>query len=116
MTKIDFLFRQVDTMLVWYKQSEDKTKFLITINTAVVTVASSLVFVSSGKTHAAELLLDGQVSALLLVLVSLLLSFGCILRAVWAPAWLMQTRWLHLTLAWLLFTTGFGLWLWCFLL
>lgn len=86
MTKIDFLLRQVDTTLAWYKQSEDKAKFLVTINTAVVAVATSgLVFVSSDNAQAAGQLLAGRVGALLLVLgISLLLSFMCILRAVWA--------------------------------
>jgi hypothetical protein len=83
MTKVDFLLRQVDTTLVWYKQSEDKAKFLVTINTAVVTVASSLIFVSSGNPQAVGQL--RAVTVLLLVLgVSLLFSFICILRAVWA--------------------------------
>jgi len=86
MTKIDFLLRQVDTTLAWYKQSEDKAKFLVTINTAVVGVSTSgLVFVSSDNAQAAGQLLTGGVGALLLALgISLLLSFMCILRAVWA--------------------------------
>ena len=85
-TKIDFLLRQVDSTLAWYKQSEDKAKFLVTINTAVVGVATSgLVFVSSDNAQAAGQLLAGRVGAFLLVLsISLLLSFMFILRAVWA--------------------------------
>jgi Pycsar effector protein len=85
MEKVDFLLRQVDTTLAWYKQSEDKAKFLVTINTAVSGIASSLVFVSADKAQAAGKLLTGQVGALLLVLgASLLLSFMCILRVLWA--------------------------------
>jgi len=85
MNTIDFLFRQVDTTLAWYKQAEDKAKFLVTINTAVAGTVSGLVFVSSGKSQAAGRLSGCWVSTTLLALgISLLLSFICILRAVWA--------------------------------
>ena len=85
MTKTDFLLRQVDSTLTWYKHSEDKAKFLVAINTAVVGVVSSLVFVSSDKAQVAGKILSSRVGPLLLVLgLSLLLSFMCILRAVWA--------------------------------
>jgi hypothetical protein len=71
--------------LTWYKQSEDKAKFLVTINTVVVGVVNGLVFVNGSKTQGVAGLLVGRVGILLFALgISLLLSFACVLRAVWA--------------------------------
>jgi hypothetical protein len=85
MTKAEFLFAQLDTTLGWYKQSEEKAKFLVTINTAVVGIANGLLVINAPKGQGYSPVLEGPVGLLLVALsVSLLLSFAFILRAVWA--------------------------------
>lgn len=82
MTKTDFLLRQLDSTLGWYRQSEEKAKFLVAINTTVASVASGLVFVATDRAGSR---FDGVAALLLLLLgLALLLSFGFILHAVWA--------------------------------
>ena len=49
MTRLDFLFQQYGNILDWYKQSETKSSFLVTINTLVVGVVNALVFVGVDK-------------------------------------------------------------------
>jgi len=85
MTKSDFLLRQLESTLGWYRQSEDKAKFLVAINTTVVSVTSGLVFVAADRARAPGHLFDGLAAWLLLLLgLALLLSFVFILSAVWA--------------------------------
>jgi len=83
MTKIDFLLRQTESTLAWYKQSEDKAKFLVTINTVIVGIVNGMVFAGCSKVPGLLGSLGGRL--LLWALgISLLLSFACVLRAVWA--------------------------------
>jgi hypothetical protein len=49
MTRLDYLFRQYENVLGWYKQSEEKAKFIVTVNTLVVGVVNGLVFVAADK-------------------------------------------------------------------
>jgi hypothetical protein len=49
MTRLDYLFKQYQNVLGWYKQSEEKAKFLVTLNTVVVGVVNGLVFVGAAK-------------------------------------------------------------------
>lgn len=47
MTKLDYLLKQYETVLGWYKQSEEKASFLMTLNTLVVGVVNGLVFIGA---------------------------------------------------------------------
>ena len=52
MTKLEYVFKQYDNVLGWYKQSEEKAKFLVTLNTIVVGVVNGLVFIGADKVRA----------------------------------------------------------------
>ena len=52
MTRLEYLFRQYDTLLGWYRQSEDKARFLVTLNTLVVGAINGLVFVGADHLQA----------------------------------------------------------------
>jgi len=56
MTKLDYLFKHYENLLDWYKQSEEKGKFLVTLNTLVVGVVNGLVFIGADKVRAVGLL------------------------------------------------------------
>jgi Family of unknown function (DUF5706) len=85
MDKIEFLQRQLTQTVEWYSRCEEKAKFLVTIDTVVVSVASSLIFVGADDAASTDALLDGPVGLLLLSLgLSIALSFGCILIVLWA--------------------------------
>ena len=49
MTRLDYLFKQYENILSWYNQSENKAKYLVTINTLIVGATSGLVFVGADK-------------------------------------------------------------------
>ena len=54
MSKLEYLFKQFETILGWYKQSEEKAKFLVGLNTLVVGVVNGLVFVGADKMRAVQ--------------------------------------------------------------
>ena len=84
MTRLDYLLRQYENILGWYKQSEDKAKFLVTLNTLVLGVVNGLVFIGADKVRSVRAL-HTMPSWLLLVLsgIALLASYLFILRAMW---------------------------------
>jgi hypothetical protein len=84
MTKLDYLLKQYENLLGWYRQSEEKARFLVTINTLVVGVANGLVFVGADKVGAVRSLYVLPVWILLAGSgVALLASYVYILRALW---------------------------------
>lgn len=46
MTKVEYLFKQFETILGWYKQSEEKAKFLVGLNTLVIGVVNGRCFIA----------------------------------------------------------------------
>ncbi len=85
MTRLEYLHEQYENILGWYKQAEEKSKFLMTINTIAAGVVNGLVFVSSDKVANLKAVSSVPVSSLLL-LSGIVLIGSCIfiLRAVWA--------------------------------
>jgi hypothetical protein len=84
MTKLEYLFKQFETILGWYKQSEEKAKFLVGLNTLVVGVVNGLVFVGADKMRAVRDIYSAPIWLLLgLSGVSLVASYLFILRAMW---------------------------------
>jgi hypothetical protein len=84
MTKLDYLFKQFETILGWYKQSEEKAKFLVGLNTLLVGVVNGLVFVGAEKMRATR---DGYTLLVWLLLglsgMALVASYLFILRSMW---------------------------------
>lgn len=84
MTKIEYLFKQFETILGWYKQSEEKAKFLIGLNTLVVGVVNGLVFVGADKMRAVRDVYSMPIWLLLgLSGIVLVASYLFVLRAMW---------------------------------
>lgn len=84
MTKLDYLFKQYENILGWYKQSEEKAKFLVTLNTLVVGVVNGLVFIGADKVRAVQPLYTAPIWFLLALSgVALVGSYLFILRAIW---------------------------------
>jgi hypothetical protein len=84
MTRLDYLFKQYENVLGWYKQSEEKAKFLVTLNTLVVGVVNGLVFIGADKVRTVGLLYTGPIWVLLALSgIALVGSYLFILRAMW---------------------------------
>lgn len=85
MTRLEYLNRQYDVILGWYKQSEEKARFLVTINTVIAGIVNGLVFLAPEKLTQAKAVYTAPV-CILLILSSVALIGSCvfILRAVWA--------------------------------
>lgn len=84
MTKLEYLFKQFETILGWYKQSEEKAKFLVGVNTFVIGVVNGLVFVGADKIQAVRKAYPIPLWLLLgLSGIALIASFLFILRAMW---------------------------------
>jgi len=84
MTKLEYLLKQYETILGWYKQSEEKAKFLVGLNTLVVGVVNGLVFIGADKMQAARNVYSITIWLLLgLSGVALVSSYLFILRAMW---------------------------------
>lgn len=84
MTKLDYLLAQYENVLGWYKQSEDKARFLVTLNTLVVGVVNGLVFIGADKVSASTPLYTTPIWLLLTLSgVALVGSYLFILRAIW---------------------------------
>jgi len=85
MTRLEYLFSQYESILGWYKQAEDKSKFLVTINTIVAGVVNGLVFVAADKAASVRAVLRPPLLwVLLLATATWIGSCIFILRAVWA--------------------------------
>lgn len=84
MTKLEYLLKQYETILGWYKQSEEKAKFLVGLNTLVVGVVNGLVFIGADKMQAARNVYSISIWLLLsLSGIALVSSYLFILRAMW---------------------------------
>lgn len=84
MTRLEYLFKQYENVLDWYKQSEDKAKFLVTLNTLVVGVVNGLVFVGADKVRSVGLVYTVPIWFLLALSGAALVgSYLFILRAIW---------------------------------
>lgn len=84
MTKLDYLLKQYENVLGWYKQSEEKAKFLVTLNTLVVGVVNGLVFIGADKVRAVRPLYTMPIWLLLALSgIALVGSYLFILRAMW---------------------------------
>lgn len=84
MTRLDYLLKQYENVLGWYRQSEDKAKFLVTINTLVLGVVNGLVFIGADKVRAVRPLYTLPIWLLLALSgLALLASYFFILRAMW---------------------------------
>lgn len=84
MTKLDFLFRQYENLLGWYRQAEEKAKFLVTLNALALGAVNGLVFVGADKIAAVRPVYTGAVW-ILLALAGVALVGSClfVLRAMW---------------------------------
>jgi hypothetical protein len=65
MTRIEYLFRQFETIYEWYKRAEDKAGLLIGLNTLALGVVNGLVFVGADGIRAAQGLYTPVIGALL---------------------------------------------------
>ena len=84
MTRLDYLFKQYENVLGWYKQSEEKAKFLVTLNTLVVGVVNGLVFIGADKVRTVGVLYTVPIWVLLALSgLALVGSYIFILRAMW---------------------------------
>lgn len=84
MTRLDYLFKQYENVLGWYKQSEEKAKFLVTLNTVVVGVVNGLVFVGADKVREVGRVYTIPIWVLLALSgVALVGSYVFILRTLW---------------------------------
>jgi pycsar effector protein len=78
------LVKQYETILDWYKQSEDKAKFVVTVNTLVVGVVNGLVFIGVDRVRAVHALYTLPIWLLLSVCgIALVGSYLLVLRAMW---------------------------------
>jgi hypothetical protein len=85
MNRLQYLFNQYANILDWYKQSETKSNFLVTINTLVVGVVNGLVFVGVDKVARVKAVYGVSIWCLLALCgLSLVGSYLLILKAVWA--------------------------------
>ena len=84
MTKLEYLFAQLNTSLDWYKSCEEKAKYLVGLNTVIVGGVNSLVFVGAERTHATHAFYaDVLVILLALAGIALVGSFVFVLRSLW---------------------------------
>ncbi|MDP2619113.1 MAG: DUF5706 domain-containing protein [Hyphomicrobiales bacterium] len=85
MERVDYLFKQYENILDWYKQAESKSTLLHTINGLLVGAVNGLVFVGADKVKAVRAFhTDLMWGLLLFVAVCVICSYLCMLRAVWA--------------------------------
>lgn len=84
MDKLDYLFKQYENILGWYKQSEEKAKFLVILNTLVVGVVNGFVFIGADKVRAVRELYTVPIWLLLTLSgIALVSSYLFVLRAIW---------------------------------
>jgi hypothetical protein len=84
MNRLDYLLKQYENILGWYKQAEEKAKFLVTVNTIVVGVVNGLVFIGADKVRLVRPLYTMPIWVMLsLAGVALVGSYLFILRAMW---------------------------------
>lgn len=85
MSQLEYLFKQYETILGWYRQAESKGALLHAINGALVAALNGLVFVGADKFKNVHVTY-GQGIKVLLVLTSacVVASYLFMLKAVWA--------------------------------
>jgi hypothetical protein len=84
MTKQEYLIKQYENVLGWYTQSEEKAKFVVTINTLVVGVVNGLVFIGADKVKTIRPLYTMPIWILLTLSgLALIGSYLFVLRAMW---------------------------------
>jgi Family of unknown function (DUF5706) len=83
MTRIEYLFKQFETIYEWYKRAEDKAGLLIGLNTLALGVVNGLVFVGADEIRAVQGFYTPWIGALLaLAGLALVASYLQVLRAV----------------------------------
>jgi hypothetical protein len=84
MTRLDYLLSQHSAVLDWYKQSEEKAKFLVTVNTVVVGIVNGLLFVGAEKVRTVPPLYTAPIWVLIILSgIALVGSYLFVLRAMW---------------------------------
>jgi hypothetical protein len=84
MTRLEYLLKQHENALGWYRQSEEKAKFIVTLNTLVVGVVNGLVFIGAEKVGAVRRVYTAPIWLLLTLSgIALLGSYIFTLRAIW---------------------------------
>ena len=84
MDRLEYLNKQYENILGWYKQSEQKAKFLLTVNTFAAGLVNGLVFVAADKLAVIRVVYSYPLWGLLLMAGAALIgSCVLILRAVW---------------------------------
>lgn len=84
MKRLDYLLKQYENILGWYKQSEEKAKFLVTVNTLVLGVVNGLVFIGADKVRSVRPLYTMPIWVMLsLSGIALVGSYLFVLRAMW---------------------------------
>ena len=84
MTRLEYLLKQYENVLSWYKQSEEKAKFLVTLNTLVVGVVNGLVFIGADKVRTTRSLYTMPIWILLALSgIALVGSYLFVLCAMW---------------------------------
>lgn len=92
MRKREFLSGNHAELLAWYRHCEEKAKFIIAINTALVSVFAGIVFAGGGARMPATAIGNGGVAALLVMLgISVLASLLAVLRVLWARHYVVDT-------------------------
>ncbi len=85
MGQLDYLFKQYDNILGWYRQAESKATLLHAINGALVAGISGLVFVNPERFNGLTVEYGKAIQVLLmLAAICVVLSYLFMLRAVWA--------------------------------
>jgi hypothetical protein len=85
LNRLEYLNRQHENMLGWYRQSEEKARFVVTINTFAAGIINGLVFIAVDKISAAKAVYTTPFWVLLLFSgMTLIGSYIFILLAVWA--------------------------------
>lgn len=85
MGQLDYLFKQYDNILGWYRQAESKATLLHAINGALVAGISGLVFVNPERFNGLTVEYGKAIQVLLmLVAICVVLSYLFMLKAVWA--------------------------------
>jgi Family of unknown function (DUF5706) len=83
MTRIEYLFRQLEMIYEWYKRAEDKAGLLIGLNTLALGVVNGLVFVGADEIRAVRGLYTPLIAGLLaLAGLALIASYLQLLRVV----------------------------------
>jgi hypothetical protein len=84
MNRLDYLLKQYENILDWYKQSEEKAKFLVTINTLIIGFVNGLVFVGVDKLKSVRLLYTLPIWVMLALSGAAIIgSYIFVLRAMW---------------------------------